>query len=201
MKPKADTVWILPLIASTLFALNGCAPTYLDVPLKRVEYGSGEKINLSVVLCISDEVRNAVFDASDRNYVIHVGNTFVQYAEALARALFSVVETGEQRGGCVAPNVDATLTPAIVSLSRNYPVWATTPSKTVVQVRWTMTDSTGQIVWVTTISGSESKRTGTALNSDKKAARDFKTAIHNALIQTFEAISNSPEILRLAEER
>jgi hypothetical protein len=172
----------------------------LDAPLEPVGYDSSEKINLSVALCISDEVRNAEFDASDRHYVIRVGNTFVKNAETLARTLFSVVEMREHREDCLAPNVDATLTPEIVSLSRNFPTWATTPSKTVVQVRWTMTDSTGQIVWVDTLSGNESRRARTALNLGKKAAEDFTTAIHNMLIQTFEAISNSPEILRFAEE-
>jgi hypothetical protein len=201
MKTNTPTVWILPLVACAFLAFNGCAPTYLDAPLERVEYDSSEKINLSVMLCFSDDVRNADFDASDRRYVIRVGSTFVQNAETLARTLFSVVEMGEQREGCLAPNVDATLTPAIVSMSRNYPVWATTPSKTVVQVRWTMVDTTGQIVWLDTISGSESKRAGNSLNYKKKAAEDFKTAIHRVLSQTFEAISSSPEILRFAEER
>jgi hypothetical protein len=151
-----------------------------------------------VNLRLTDEFCSAKYDRHGER--IEYGESLCQNAEGLAQATFS--STTVARGSSPAPAADAHLTPVVVLIDRNEPMWATSEQTTTVSVEWTFSDaSTGRIIWVNTFTGEGKGPKAAGMSRQEGAKIQAVTLLKELFGKTRSALLSSPEIREFAERR
>jgi len=195
----AKRTTILLQISVLIFVLSGCSIS--KVSLTPVTgYSQTEKINLKVQLMLTEEMCSAVWhmnydydggEAPPNNKILDfpLGDDFCLNTRKIANILFADVI--EKRNSSSIGEIDAILTPKILTLIRNRPPMATNEQITTIIVEWSLKDNNGDIIWVDTITAQGKAE----LMETQKQVQD----LFNDLFQkSFKAISSSVEIRSFA---
>jgi hypothetical protein len=176
---------LISTLASLLVA--GCA-SISSQPF--TAYGEQEKMHLKVGVNVTDELRLSKND----KWNIPIGESIATNAPVLARHLFD--EVVDMSNGQLPANetVAAILTPKVACFTRT--VGATGGGESIVDIKveWTLSDSNGNTIWVSTIDGRSSASTRTR---PKKVSQK---ALEDLLLKSQQAISSAPAIRQFVQK-
>lgn len=186
-----------------ILALSGCGISSISkVSLTPVTgYPHTEKINLKVQLMLTEEMCTALwhmnYDYDDgkepSNYLsFPLGDDFCLNTRKIANILFTDVM--EKRNSSPVGEIDAILTPQILTLIRNRPPTAGKEQTTTIIVEWSLKDKKGNIIWVDTITA---QGKAALVETQKQVQNLFNDLFHKSI----NAISSSVEIRRFSLTR
>jgi hypothetical protein len=189
------------LVLSALFF--GCTQTIAVPKVALTDFQDQPKIPLSVVLQVTDELRDAKSVRKEgRNvFIMPLGGNLAVNAELLAQALFTTVQVGNNGTVDLAGAADPILTPKFISSVRiisGFPVEF--EYKIAVVLEWTLTDADGNIIWLDTIIG-EGRLTDYVANSAEMTRLLLEAMFSDLFHKSYQALSSSPEIRKFAERK
>lgn len=157
MKPTMTLKKYAAFALLCIVTLGGCTSIIKPPDEPYAKYAQQEKINLSIGLNITNELRQAKWESGP--WIMPVGASIAQNAEPLAQHVFKYVvkanETEKQN-----QHVDAVLTPKFAYANRT--LGATSHGKSIVSVKveWNLTTPDGKLIWVDTVGGESSGSSG-----------------------------------------
>ena len=175
-----------------LLLLAGCTLSY-TLSFAPVEYPRTERIPLKVDLRLSDEVCAAKYDRKPESF--SVGEVLCQNSEEVTRAVFTEVRV--TRGSTSVPSVpyDATLTPRVLLIDRNEPMWATSEQTTTVSLEWTLAATqSGQTIWVNSFTGEGKGPKAPGMSRQEGARAQVAALLKDLFGKIHSALVSSPEI-------
>jgi hypothetical protein len=184
--------------ALATFLVTGC--THMIRPPKEpfTAYTGQEKIHLKVGVNLTDELLQAKGETHSMGdtWVIPIGGSIATNACVLARHTFD--EVVNMSNSQLPPNetVTAILTPKVAYANRT--MGATSFGKSIVDIKveWTLSDLSGNTIWVDTIDGQSSGSTGWT-----SATKVLKRALEDLLTKSQQAISSAPAIRQYAQKQ
>jgi hypothetical protein len=151
------------------------------------------KLNAELVLspefCSSEFKRGNGWTAAKERYP--VGAKLCPVLEAELPALFLSMKKSEQVPAPNATNADVILVPKIQDISA-------TMKELVVEVEWTALDRAGKTLWVQAIQASGTGKVR-GLGTGKLQRKHNEAAIDEVIAKSKDAISSSPELLKLVQ--
>lgn len=161
---KSITPSLLTSLASCLIlALGvGCTNIIKAPPGDVATYPSVERIPARLGLVVNQELKDARMEKKTSmgdKWVMPVGESVAHNAENLARNLFSEVHVAGSASE-LAGRSDAVLTPKVVYVNRTMGSTSFGESIVSVKTEWTLTDASGKLLWVDTITGESKGSTG-----------------------------------------
>jgi len=194
-RQQRHVVGTLCIVSFLALLFAGCTHDW-EFPIAPVNYPQDNKINLKVELRLSKELRNAKWERTiGDTYIIRLGKVLSDNAEMLVRNLFSDVCVTD----AIQPpeaEVDAIITPRMVSAERTRPMLIFQQQRTTIMIEWTVKDANGNLIWADTITGEGKSPMG--LNEKKNTGKQVKAAVKELFQNSFQAISQSPEIRKFA---
>jgi hypothetical protein len=192
MKNATHDNWLLLVSALTL-ATAGC---YTASAPKQAftAYATKDKIPLRVAVNVTEELRQAKGSGilMDTSFFFPIGSYLAQNAPELARHVFvDVVETN-----ALGVPVDAVLTPKLVYSNVTCGSYGTGIT-IYVKVEWNLTDTSGETIWLETITGQAMSGTyGATLPTDS-----LKVALEKLLTKSQQAMLSAPAVRQFAMKK
>lgn len=185
-------LFIYVVLAITLIS-TGCTHNYAirDVPLRDQgrEFVVDKKIDFTVNLCLSDELRAAKWERQHMGdtFVMPIGEQLSKNASELSDILFrkAVVTNAPVPAG--TNQTDAILTPRVVSIEKNIGSSMFSTEKFTVVLEWKLEDRQGNLIWLESIQGKGEARAGKYEEQGAELLKDL-------FAKSLQAIRTSPEI-------
>jgi hypothetical protein len=189
-----------PIAVLTLGLLAGCTLNYSFwfVP---VTYPPTDQIPLRIDLRLADEFCAAKYERGSESFA--VGGALCQNAEQVAHVVFEEVRVtrGPASGPPAAP-FDASLTPRVLLIDRNEPMWATSEQTTTVSLEWTLVAvSSGRTIWVNSFTGDGKSAKAPGMSRQEGARQQVAALLKDLFGQIHGALVASPEIRAFAARR
>jgi hypothetical protein len=180
-----------------LFA-GGCTVNYElnTVPISK--WPDHVKVPLKVNLVLSDPFRAYVFDKANfegDHFKYPLGKVFAVNSQAMAEAGFDQVTVVAP--SAPAAGVDAILTPEIGLVDRSTSAWAFDPVDMTADLKWTVTDPSGRVVWVKTVRGISKHALGNAFNHSAYAKEHVNLTMIDLFSKSLMELTTAPEIRQL----
>jgi hypothetical protein len=191
--------WKLQLMCLGMLTSSACTHVY-TVPDEPLEFSAVPVYDLKVQLNVTPEFRQtrAVFFWHGDTFITEVGEPLAANSARLARALFKRVVLRTEADHAIDKGIEATLTPRVVSLQQSIPSSAWDQSTISMALEWSLVDAAGRIVWVDTVIAEGSALGGGGFGRAAASRKRGARLISNAFEKSFEAISQSSEIARIA---
>lgn len=200
-KTNRGALALVPLLS--LLLLSGC--THMTAPPNEpfTAYVGQGKIHLKVGINSTDELRAAKWERHNMGdtWVMPVGNSMATNAGVLARHLFDEVVDMNNSQVPANQTVAAVLTPKVVYFNQTLGVSAFGESIVDIKVEWTLSDLTGNTIWVDTINGQSSGPTGNAFTMAGNSKNHLQKALEDLLLKSEHAISSAPAIKQFAQKQ
>jgi len=149
------STWKVSVLVAIAASISACARVFVAEPTDLSFLGSNKR-NLSVVLNVTETLKNAEWldktpiGWETPNYKL--GKALIANSELVLRALFSEVHVLEQ-GKPQPASVSLLVTPRMVSVKQNRPLWIHQDTTINLVYEWSMQDKNGNVIWLTTIVG------------------------------------------------
>ncbi len=196
MRIKFQFIIMVLFIATVL---TGCSA--LDIPDVPIAYPKNNKIDLTVKINLTDELRNTQWGTDGRGYMRGaIGVTFSKNSEELLDEIFSEVIVSNKLSESEKVEVDATFTPKVVSIKQTYPLTVFGDMEATIIYEWTVIDKIGNIIWVDTIVVRH-KGPWDSWTPKKHALNQFNTLVTELFKKSFESITSSQEIRALVGKK
>lgn len=173
----------------------GCT-VVLDHPVAVKSYSPREKINLTVALQISEELRTAQWEKS--SVIIPFGEHLVRNSETLARAIFSTVVLKDGSPASPEVQVDAVLIPRMVFVEHRYGIWKWDDSVITMGLEWSLRDRKGNPIWVDTVQGEGKTETGNAFTGRTRMRERAGLVVDDVFQKSFETMVSAQAIREFA---
>lgn len=179
---------------------GGCTWEYmLDTePISR--WQDHQKLPLTVNLVITDQLRRYVFTKSSGlgdTFKYPVGQVVAINAQAMSQAAFaSTVVTDENSSP--SSTVDLTLTPEIGLVDRSLSAFAFDAVPMTADVKWTVADSHGRVVWIKTVRGAATHKLGNKYTHLDDAREHVNLVMVDLFNKSLQAITTAPELRALS---
>jgi hypothetical protein len=187
------------LAVLALGLLAGCTLSY-TFWFAPVEYPPTDRIPLKIDLRLADEFCAAKYERGAESF--SVGEALCQNAEGVARAVFEDVRV--TRGPASGPSapLDASLTPRVLRIDRNEPMWATSEQTTTASLEWTLVAvSSGRTIWVNSFTGGGKSAKAPGMSRQEGARQQVSALLKDLFGQIHTALISSPEIRAFAARR
>ena len=187
------------LLATLIF--TGCTHTSTipDAALRNQgpEFVVDKKFDFAVNLCLTDELRESKWERHSRGvtWVMPIGNQLAKKASDLSDSLFKTVLVTNTPLPAEKTQVDAILTPRVVSIERSVGTTVSSESLLAVVLEWKLEDRHGNIIWLDSIKGeSRGKADTTGFTQANNADQRDEDLLKDLFAQSLHAIRTSPEI-------
>lgn len=188
------------LVSFTLLLLlallsGGCTHTYKLNEKAVAEWPEHKKIAASVNLVLTEQFRQTKYDKEvmGDHMVYPFGPLLALNAETMAKEAFNTVNVIKADKN-PAPNSGPTLTPTVENIQQAVSVWAFDPVETTLDVRWTLTDSSGKTLWVKTVRGSADHILGNVFIHHEEAKTRADKLMQDLFTKSLTAITSAPEV-------
>lgn len=184
--------------AALLLVATACTHTY-EAPEEPLAIPSSGTVQpLAVRLQLSPELRAAKWERRfmGDKWVMPLGDALAANSEAVARAAFADVESGEG-----AATDRPTLTTTLVALDRTMGATAFGESILDLVLEWRLTAADGSLVWVETVRGRGTRHTGNLVTQHGNAREQIGEALTQLFTRSYEVLVGSPEIRAWATRR
>ena len=169
-----------------IIATSGCSPIVIIEIEKYISYPVLKKIPLKIELLLTEKFRSSGDVSYGRKYVI--GRGLSENAKVLAEALFEHV-TVTSSEAAVPTKAEAVLIPSLLAFRSTIPNLLWNDSKTILDIKWSLRDPDGKILWVSTIRGE---------GHGPYNKKYIQMVIDDLFQKTFQRMSSSPEIRNYA---
>ncbi|MCK5270151.1 MAG: hypothetical protein KAJ46_05170 [Sedimentisphaerales bacterium] len=180
--------FLVPMIF--ILCLMGCdfTPQVFKInPDQLAEYNETNKIDLMVELCLTDKFCNYTWEPpTGLRYTLSLGSSLCSNAEILCKRVFQdvVVTNGTED----SVKSDVILTPEVVFLAKTQPAYGFQMVEMEINVKWTLTNSKGKIIWIDTIEGIGQEKMGGPFSFEKNTRKQIRMAMENMFKNTYSAI-------------
>jgi hypothetical protein len=180
---------------------TGCTRVY-DIDSGLQTYPGNEKVNLSVVLILNQELYNSVFEWKSDSYLYHpfqdtcrikIGKSLAKNAEGVVRAVFREVTIVRPNEGGTSPQGIITLTPRLMRAERISVLSKVTHN---ISIEWTLMTAKEEIIWVKEIGGTENSKL--ELSAIKQSLKNTQSAILDVFRNSCSSMSSAHEIKAFA---
>jgi hypothetical protein len=149
--------------------------------------GGQDKLNLSVVLQLTDKFKNYTWDApTGRPYTLVIGDSLCKNAEILCKKVFHKVTVN--RGTYVNAGSDVVLTPEVVFLDKTQAAFSSQMVEMEIRVLWKLTNARGKIIWIDTIKGFGREKMGGPFSFDDNTKKQIRMAMGDLFDSTYNAL-------------
>ncbi len=184
-----------------IFVLNSCATVY-EISEVQVHYPKVDKMDLNILLFLTNEFRNTMWqDQKGEVDLIQLGEHFTKNAEKLSNTLFSNVLVTSDSANHTKTQINAILTPRVVSIKKSYPLIIFQPVITTFIFEWSLKDKKGDLIWIDTITLRLNCDGCTAMGASGKIKNHGQKIVEELFQQSFDAISSSQEIKEFAANK
>jgi hypothetical protein len=206
---KIRSIAILPIIVASL-TFSACTHIEMvpEISLRSqgADYTLAKKIDLSVNLCITEELKTAKWEKQSMGdtFITPIGHELAKNSSELANILFEEVvisSDGKANVSYNAKSVDAILTPRAVAIEKSRGATAFGDSIFTVALEWKLQDIKGNLVWVETINGEARTTSGNIFTAKSYSEEQFKMLFKDLFTKSFLAIRNSPEISKFVSSK
>ncbi len=181
--------------------LNSCATVY-EIPEVQVNYPKADEMDLNILLFLTNEFRNTMWqDQKGEVDLIKLGEHFAKNAEQLTNTLFLNVSVTSDLAKHTETQIDAVLTPRVVSIKKSYPLIIFQPVITTLIFEWSLKDNKGDLVWIDTITLRLNCDGCTAMGASGRIKEHGQKIVEELFQKSFEAISTSQEIKEFAAKK
>jgi hypothetical protein len=181
------------------FFVTGCTTVY-RVPKEPVALNAVDKIDMTIELCLTDQLCNARWEkdgfAGD-TFVLPIGSALCMNAEAVARTVFTNVIIIKDQAASRNKAVDAVLIPSLAAIERDRPATIFSTQTTSILFSWTLNDPKDQPIWVTTIAG-EGKGPMGRLYSEDAGYEQVEQSLGEVFQKSLREMTSSPLIREYA---
>lgn len=199
MKTYRRTLYIFIAIGITTM-IAGCSPGVYTVPDESIKFVDSSAINLSITLKLSNELCTAKWVGIEHESVLHVGNALCANSIAVSKAVFTDVEIAKDNTTYSSmPNVKVILTPTLITIERDRPMFLNTTQTLFAIFNWTLTDTDGGLIWASTIEG-EGEGAFDPFG-ETGAAKQTKELMSDIFQKSFDEMSNSNAIRSFADKQ
>ena len=187
------------LAVLALGLLAGCTLSY-TFWFAPVEYPPTDRIPLKIDLRLTDEFCAAKYERGAESFA--VGGALCQNAEQVARAVFEDVRITRGAAAGPSPPLEASLTPRVLRIDRNEPMWATSEQTTTASLEWTLVAvSSGRTIWVNSFTGEGKSAKAPGMSRQEGARQQVAALLKDLFGQIHGALVASPEIRAFAARR
>ena len=195
------SIFFFLILVGTSCLTNGCTVTY-NVPIESVDFPKINKIDMAVELYLSEELCNSKWEKKKfgDHYILPIGSSLCINSEAVAKALFSKVQTVRNKKIGSSIDADAVLIPNLSVIERDRPSTIFSDQTTTILFTWALNDTKGDPIWLTTIRGEGKGPMGHPLSKD--AGREqIEMVLNDVFQQSFDEMSASHLIREFATEQ
>ena len=179
--------------------LGGCTLSY-TFSFAPVEYPPADRIPVKIDLRLTDEFCAAKYQRGAESF--SVGEALCQNAERVARAVFEEVRVTRGPAAGPAAPLDASLTPRVLRIDRNEPMWATSEQTTTASLEWTLVAvPSGRTIWVNSFTGEGKSAKAPGMSRQEGARQQVSALLKDLFGQIHTALVSSPEIRAFAARR
>ena len=162
---------ILALSLMVLFFCTVTSPAYARKkevpPVNAVEFQDVKKIDLVVVLYLTEELRTyswlskvlGLNKASNLSVEL-LGALFAQNSKTLAETIFTNVKVVNDKASLASIEADVIITPEVLSLIRTRPMAPWKDQTTTAVLQWIMTETGENLIWIETVTGNGTAKFG-----------------------------------------
>ncbi len=201
-KTTSSRVCSCLLIAVTAVALSGCVTATKVPDTALIGISDSDPHPMSVELYLTRDFQNATWEKSKGDvWVLPLGDAFVKQSERISHSLFRDVTVVREGETARTSQVDAVLTPRLVSTKQIDAAWAMGQLTLSVLVEWQLTDSAGKIIWVDTVKGEAAGVAGNVFTGKKHATERLINLQRDLFKNSYDAMAESPEIRAFAQSR
>lgn len=176
-----------------LFA-TGCTFIY-EQPLHDLTLSSpNDKVDLNIKLIMTDEFRNKKWTQKSRGdtFILPIGDNLVHNSVKLIKNVFTdpvILEEGKKPQN----NTDAEyiMKPKVVFIEQTFGVTAFSKAKTSIGVEWTLSNLSGNAVWVETVKGTGLGKAGNAFTQEEHQKKRLKKALQDLFEKSQKAMLTS----------
>jgi hypothetical protein len=183
------------------FLAGGCTHTFVLDSEALSAWPPHHKLDLAINLLLTDEFTKSIYDKEivGEHYVFLLGAPLAVNAEAMTKEAFAEV-TVTRGTKPDAKGMDAVLTPSVAAIEHAMSVWAVEDVEMTIDVRWTLTDPQGQVLWVRTVRGTGKHVLGNILTDEAgKARKRVGKVIADLFTKSLLAITTAPELRGIQE--
>jgi len=207
MSATRGRAWILGGLLAAILA-SGCTHVVTFPDHMVGQYPSSpEKLPMSVVLIVSEELRNAkwvrpAITPIGDTFVVPVGEQLALNSEALARRVFRTVSVRQgSDSGTVPAQEDALLIPKVIFLEQSAGVTAFSDAVYTVAVEWSLKTASGSIIWVDTVKGEGRTKDGNVFTMWDNMKERARLALDDLFLKSFRAMTTARPIQELAKQK
>jgi hypothetical protein len=200
--PDRLRVRTLICIIFTLGSLATSCTVIYTVPTKPVVFPPTNKMNMTVVLRLTEELCNAKYERqpTGNHFILPIGSALCMNAEALARAVFTEARIIRDKDSSPGSETDAVLIPSLAAIERDRPATIFSTQTTSVLFNWSLNDTSGAPIWVTTIAG-EGKGPMGRPESTSAGLEQTEMVLKDVFQKSFHEMSTSRVIQEFAANR
>jgi hypothetical protein len=179
--------------------LAGCTSSY-TFSFAPVEYPPTDRVPLRIDLRLTDDLGAAKYERGPESF--SVGEALCQNAEPVARPVFEEVRVTRGPAAGPAAPVEASLTPRVLRIDRNEPMWATSEQTTTASLEWTLVAvPSGRTIWVNSFTGAGKSAKAPGMSRQEGARQQGSALLKDLFGQIHTALISSPEIRAFAARR
>jgi hypothetical protein len=197
------------IILSATFLITGCMSSNTiykvpDVSLKNQvgDFIIDKKIDLVINLCVTDKLKATTWENNlpGGYFLIPIGGQLAKNSIEVSELLFKNVVVSNNSAYNGPEEVDAILTPQVITIERTLAGSALTGSILLVVLEWKLEDTKGNVIWIGSIKGEGRAEQGNIYNHKKKAAEQIEMLLKDLFSKSFQAMKSSPAITQFIEK-
>jgi hypothetical protein len=180
--------YIISFLSIFFFVSNATAADLFKIePDVLLTKGGQDKLNLSVVLQLTDKFKNYTWDApTGRPYTLVLGDSLCRNAEILCKKVFHKVTVN--RGTYDNAGSDVVLTPEVVFLDKTQAAFSSQMVEMEIRVLWKLTNARGKLIWIDTIKGFGHEKMGGPFSFDDNTKKQIRMAMGDMFDSTYNAL-------------
>lgn len=188
IKCISHIILFISLLSLFFFVSNVTASDVFKIePDVLLTKGGQDKLNLSVVLQLTDKFKNYTWDApTGRPYTLVIGDSLCRNAEILCKKVFNKVTvisgTPDKAGS------DVVLTPEVVFLDKTQAAFSSQMVEMEIRVLWKLTNARGKIIWIDTIKGFGHEKMGGPFSFDDNTKKQIRMAMGDMFNSTYNGL-------------
>jgi hypothetical protein len=179
---------------------GGCTINYELNTTPISNWPDHERVPASVDLVLSDQLRGYVFEKTSwggDHFRYPIGNVVAVNSRAMAEAAFAKVIVTDGKSP-PPPGVNGILTPEMGLVDRSESAFAFDPVDMTADVKWTMSDPHGQVLWIKTVRGTAKHDLSNVFGHTAAAREHVDLVMQDLFTKSLKEITTAPDVRGLA---